>query len=61
MIRFEGETSATGDSGGPIYFGITAYGIHKGKMLVNGEFQDMFSSVKWLDDAFGYQLDVATD
>ena len=47
-----------GDSGGPWFYGHTAYGIHKGYKWIWFSYRDLFSPVQHMDEALG--MTVAT-
>lgn len=45
-----------GDSGGPIYSGTTAYGLHEGGGWYTGAYRDWFTQVTRLDDGLGVNV-----
>ena len=53
LVRMDNQTSQGGDSGGPWYWGTTAYGIHHGSVTTTFGLDDVWSRVTYLDDALG--------
>ena len=54
LVQLGAHLSADGDSGGPVYLGHTAYGIHKGWMHDPFPFKrEVFSQAHLVDDVFG--------
>lgn len=53
LTRMKKDTAQPGDSGGPWYYGNTAYGIHKGDVAVIGGTRDVFSKATLIDEALG--------
>ena len=55
LVVMEGSLSAAGDSGGPVYYGYTAYGFHQGWVRDPNEpfDRDVFSRADRIDDALG--------
>ena len=56
LVQMGARLSADGDSGGPVYWGSTAYGLHQGWMWdpVWPFTRDVFSRADRIDDALGY-------
>ncbi|HET7846919.1 MAG TPA: hypothetical protein VFL72_05455 [Acidimicrobiia bacterium] len=50
LVQMDTDLSAGGDSGGPVYFGNTAYGLHQGWMLDLSP-RDLFSRADRMDNA----------
>ena len=60
LVQMGERQAAGGDSGGPVYFIFTAYGLHQGWVYDPWPFKrDVFSRADLLDDALG--TNVATD
>ena len=60
LVQMEKRYSAGGDSGGPVFWGNSAYGIHYGWMYdPNPTERDVFSRADRIDDALG--VSIATD
>ena len=59
LVSMENDFSARGDSGGPVYWGNTAYGIHRGKTW-NWGWREIFSQTRYFGDAIS-GMPVATD
>lgn len=57
LVRVYQDLAVNGDSGGPWYFGNTAYGIHKGDNLHDWAIRDVFTRVDHL--AIGMSVNVA--
>lgn len=55
LVQMESRLAAPGDSGGPIYYGNTAYGLHHGWMYDpnSPHDRDLFSRADLIDDALG--------
>lgn len=53
LTRMKNREAAGGDSGGPWYYGNTAYGFHKGSVSTALGTRDVFSKVTLIDDALG--------
>ena len=54
LVQMGERLSASGDSGGPVYDGNTAYGLHQGGMTDPWPFwRDLFSRADRIDDALG--------
>ena len=45
-----------GDSGGPWYYGTTAYGIHQGYKWWNFKNRDLFTPATYLDEALNIRV-----
>jgi len=56
LVRMSSDTGAGGDSGGPWYYGNTAYGIHKGSVGTVFGSRDVWSRVTYLDEAIGVSV-----
>lgn len=55
LVQMGARLSGIGDSGGPVYWGSTAYGLHQGWMWDPWPFtRDVFSRADRIDDALGY-------
>ncbi len=55
LVQMGARLSAPLDSGGPVYWGSTAYGLHQGWMWDPWPFKrDVFSRADRIDDALGY-------
>ena len=52
----ENNTSQGGDSGGPWFYGNTAYGIHKGYKWWNFKSRSAFSLASYIDEALGVYI-----
>ena len=59
QVSMENYFAADGDSGAPVYWGNTAYGIHRGKTWNLG-WREIFSQAIYFDDAIS-GMSVATD
>ena len=60
LVQMEARLSTGGDSGGPVYAGNTAYGLHQGGMTDPWPlWRDLFSRADRIDDALG--ISIATD
>ncbi len=60
LVQMGEHLSADGDSGGPVYWVYTAYGIHHGAMYDPWPFsREVFSRADRIDDALG--INIATD
>ncbi len=59
LVSMEHYYAADGDSGSPVYFGNTAYGVHRGKTWYFG-WREIFSQARYFDDAIS-GMSVATD
>ena len=60
LVQMRSHLSASGDSGGPVYWGNTAYGLHQGKAYDPWPFsRGVFSRADRIDDALG--ISIATD
>ena len=60
LVQMGSHLSADGDSGGPVYWGNTAYGIHQGMVYDPWPFpREVFSRADLIDDAMG--ISIATD
>jgi hypothetical protein len=53
LVRMDRDTAGGGDSGGPWYYGNTAYGIHGGQIDTWLGTRDFWSRVTYLDEALG--------
>lgn len=54
LVQMEADLSAGGDSGGSVFWGNTAYGLHKGEMFDPWPFdRDIFSRADRIDNALG--------
>ena len=53
------DRSEDGDSGGPWFYGSTAYGIHQGYWYYFPKVRDVFTPVDHIDEALG-DWEVAT-
>lgn len=56
LVRMDSDKANGGDSGGPWYYGGTAYGIHAGYANLSGTTYDVWSRVTWLDEAVGVMV-----
>jgi hypothetical protein len=52
LVAMDHRLAAPGDSGGPVYWGNTAYGLHQGHEYVGGAWRDEFSIALYLYQAF---------
>ena len=52
LVIMEGNLSEEGDSGGPVYYNRTAYGIHMGTGWVDNAWRELFSRADRVDNAF---------
>ena len=59
LVSMENDFSMRGDSGGPVYWGNTAYGIHRGKTW-NFGWREIFSQAIYFGDAIS-GMSVATN
>ena len=59
LVSMEHYYAADGDSGSRVYWGNTAYGVHRGKMRNLG-WREIFSQARYFDDAIS-GMSVATD
>ncbi len=60
LVQMGEHNSVEGDSGGPVYWGNTAYGLHKGAMQDPWPFwREVFSRADRIDNALG--VHIATD
>ena len=59
LVSMEHYYAADGDSGSPVYWGNTAYGVHRGKTW-NFGWREIFSQARYFDDAIS-GMSVATD
>ena len=59
LVSMENYFAADGDSGSPVYWGNTAYGVHRGKTW-NFGWREIFSQARYFDDAIS-GMSVATD
>ncbi len=50
------DTATGGDSGGPWYYGNTAYGLHGGQVSTWLGTRDFWTRVTYLDDALGLSV-----
>ena len=48
-----------GDSGGPVFWGQAAYGLHRGRTLEWLKWRDMWSRADYIDEAL--DVEIATD
>lgn len=53
LTAMHNEHGVDGDSGGPYYFGNTAYGIHQGEKWYMLKMRDLFTPVTYFDEALG--------
>ncbi len=60
MVIMRNDKSEGGDSGGPWFYGSTAYGIHKGDWYFVPTYRDVFTPVDQIDEAFLGDWEVAT-
>ncbi|MCH7607784.1 MAG: hypothetical protein IIC94_04360 [Chloroflexi bacterium] len=56
LVRMDGDTQIGGDSGGPWYFGQTAYGGHVGNCPGGASARDVFSVVDLIDEALNINV-----
>ena len=57
LVQMGKDLSVKGDSGGPVYWGNTAYGLHKGGMQDPWPFwRDVFSRADRIDNALGVYI-----
>ena len=60
LVQMENYLSADGDSGGPVFWGNGAYGLHQGWMTDSSSTKrEVFSRADRIDDALG--VSIATD
>ena len=62
LVEMDDYQSTGGDSGGPVYLGDRAYGLHQGWIWVNfvqGIKHEVFSRAEYIDEALG--IDIAVD
>jgi hypothetical protein len=59
LVAMRNDRSKDGDSGGPWFYGSTAYGIHKGDWFFFPKVRDVFTPVDHIDEALG-DWEVAT-
>ena len=60
LVQMENHFSAGGDSGGPVYWGNTAYGIHTGWMWAWFADREIFTQTRYFGNAIA-GMSVATD
>ena len=51
LVQMEGHCSTGGDSGGPVYWGNTAYGVHKGWMWAWFRWREIFTQTQYFGNA----------
>lgn len=56
LTRMKNDEASGGDSGGPWYYGNTAYGFHKGAVGTLLGSRDVFSKATLIDDALGVSV-----
>ena len=59
LVVMEEHLSARGDSGGPVYMGDRAFGMHFGRMVLGNQYREAFSRAEYIDEAIG--VNVAVD
>ncbi len=60
LLMMETHDSEDGDSGGPVYWSTTAYGLHTGKVYDPWPFdRSVFSRADFIDNALN--VDILTD
>ncbi|WP_454856902.1 S1 family peptidase [Promicromonospora soli] len=60
LVRMTGDTAEGGDSGGPLYYGTSAYGFHTGQVgcaIITT--CDVWSRVTYIDDALGVTVRIS--
>ena len=58
LVVMQEHLSAPGDSGGPVYMGDTAYGLHQGRLVLQSEYREAFSRAEYIDEALGINIAV---
>lgn len=53
LTAMHNREASGGDSGGPWYSGNTAYGLHQGRKFWSLKWRDVFTPVRYIDDALG--------
>lgn len=53
LVAVDEHITAGGDSGGPWYWGNTAWGIHSGRASIGGTMRSVWTPTFWVDNEFG--------
>jgi len=52
----EEDNTIGGDSGGPWFWINTAWGVHKGDVLMSGSSRNVWSQGRWVNNALGVSI-----
>jgi streptogrisin C len=56
LVMMRNDQASGGDSGGPWFYNLTAYGIHQGSKWWKGESRDVYTPVVYLPSALGVSV-----
>ncbi|MBT3247672.1 MAG: hypothetical protein HN567_04395 [Actinobacteria bacterium] len=56
LVAMEEDNTIGGDSGGPWFWINTAWGVHKGDVLMSGSSRNVWSQGRWVNNALGVSI-----